>query len=102
MQVPAQASVFKARRRGCRGHATELDLPPRVTTKAWIKHKLRRGERLTVTGIRRRPDGSLQGLPDGPVHNAILRHVMTDDRNADHAAMLQAERSAGFLHRRAK
>ncbi len=35
---------------------------PGRRTPAWIKHKLRRDERLAVTGVRRRPDGRTEAL----------------------------------------
>jgi bifunctional non-homologous end joining protein LigD len=35
---------------------------PARRSAAWIKHKLRRHERLTVTGVRRRPDGRTEAL----------------------------------------
>jgi ATP-dependent DNA ligase len=49
---------------------------PGRRSSAWIKHKLRRDERLAVTGIRRSPDGTTEAvfvarqLPDGSLQSA--------------------------------
>ena len=52
----------RARSRGRRRQAPGLALHAGPAKPAWIKHKLRRDERLAVTGVRRRPDGRTEAL----------------------------------------
>jgi ATP-dependent DNA ligase len=56
--------------------AKRLQVPSRATGASWIKHKLRREERLAVTGIRRSPDGRTEAvfvarlMADGTIRSA--------------------------------
>jgi bifunctional non-homologous end joining protein LigD len=61
----SEAFVAEVDRLGLEGVvAKRLDsrYTPGRRTPAWIKHKLRRDERLVVTGVRRRPDGRTEAL----------------------------------------
>ena len=55
--------------------------PPGRRSTAWIKHKLRRDERLAVTGVRRRPDGRTGGA----VRRPPPRRRLVDPRRIDRA-----------------
>jgi bifunctional non-homologous end joining protein LigD len=82
------ASVVVARSEDFAAHVAELGLEgvvakrlnsrylPGRRSSGWIKHKIRREERLAVTGVRRSPEGRTEAvfvarrLPDGSIKSA--------------------------------